>query len=288
MVMADERVAPQTTGWNARVPQAPRTGSMVLVVDDERKIVDIVRAYLEKDGFRVVTAADGETALRQFRQETPALVVLDVMLPARSGWDVCREIRAHSDVPIVLLTARDDLADKVMGLELGADDYVTKPFEPRELVARVRAHLRRAAPGAAGGAHGGEDDPAVSWGPLVIDPARREVACGPAGDLVTLTRSEFDLLYALASQPGRVFTRLQLLEALQGDAYEGYERTIDTHVKNLRQKIEPDPRAPRYILTVYGAGYKAAPAASGGDMGARSDANTAAAQVTVPIRIAGR
>jgi DNA-binding response OmpR family regulator len=164
---------------------------------------------------------------------------------------VCRTLRAESSVPIILLTARDDVTDKVLGLELGADDYVTKPFEPRELVARIRAHLRRAA------APGTAPPPVpVSWGPLVIDGERREVRCG--GELLPLTRSEFDLLAILAAHPGRVYTRLQLLEATQGDAFEGYERTIDSHIKNLRQKLEPDPRHPRYIQTVFGVGYKAA------------------------------
>jgi DNA-binding response OmpR family regulator len=257
-------------------PPVPAAGPTVLVVDDERKIVDIVRAYLEREGFRVVTAADGESALRQVRQEQPALVVLDVMLPALSGWDVCRRIRAHSDVPIIMLTARDDLTDTVLGLELGADDYVTKPFEPRELVARVRAHLRRSrTPDVADrwGRPGPRDPRAgaagpITWGRVLVDPEQREVRCGPASDPLPLTRSEFDLLLTLAAHPGRVFTRLQLLEAIQGDAYEGYERTIDSHVKNLRQKIEPDPHAPRYILTVYGVGYKAAPEPLARDQGA--------------------
>jgi DNA-binding response OmpR family regulator len=223
----------------------------MLVVDDERKIVDIVRAYLEREGYAVVTAADGQEALRAFRRERPALVVLDLMLPRVSGWDVCRAIRAESDVPIILLTARDDVTDKVLGLELGADDYVTKPFEPRELVARVRAHLRRA-----NGSGAGRAEPAIHWGDVVVDRERREVRRG--GEPIALTRSEFDIVALLAGSPGRVYTRLQLLEASQGDAYEGYERTIDSHVKNLRQKLEPDPRKPRYVLTVFGVGYKAA------------------------------
>ena len=243
---------PQTSMVPVTVsPQPAETSPGILVVDDERKIVDIVRAYLEREAFRVMTAADGREALRLFRAERPALVVLDLMLPHVSGWDVCRTIRAESSVPILLLTARDDVTDKVLGLELGADDYVTKPFEPREVVARVRAHLRRAA---------GPTVPAtareIRWGDVTVDTERREVMRG--GAALTLTRSEFDILVTLAAHPGRVYSRLQLLEVSQGDAYEGYERTIDTHVKNLRQKLEPEPHHPRYLLTVFGVGYKAA------------------------------
>jgi DNA-binding response OmpR family regulator len=226
-------------------------GATIQIVDDERKIAEIARAYLERDGFRVITAADGEEALRQFRHAYPALIVLDLMLPRISGWDVCRAIRAESQVPIILLTARDDVTDKVLGLELGADDYMTKPFEPRELVARVRAHLRRA------NAALPEDAPR-RWGDLEVDVGRREVRRGES--VLDLTRSEFELLSTMTQHPGRVYTRLQLLEASQGDAYEGYERTIDSHVKNLRHKIEPDPHRPRYIQTVFGVGYRAAPA----------------------------
>lgn len=234
-------------------------GETVLVVDDERKIVEIVRAYLEKEGMRVVTAADGRAALQQFRRERPGIIVLDVMLPDLSGWDVCRTIRQESAVPIILLTARDDVTDKVLGLELGADDYVTKPFDARELVARVRAHLRRAV-------SNGRPEPAarIVWGDVSINPDQREVL--RAGRVVALTRSEFDLLYVLAAHPGRVYTRLQLLEATQGDAFEGYERAIDSHVQHLRQKLEPAAHTPQYVLTVYGVGYKGAtfvPAESG-------------------------
>jgi two-component system OmpR family response regulator len=218
----------------------------ILVVDDEHKIVDIVRAYLEREGFCVVTAYDGETAMWVFRQEKPDLIVLDLMLPKISGHDVCRAIRKESDVPIIMLTARDELTDKVIGLELGADDYLTKPFEGRELVARVKAILRRSEPKTS--------IPLVRAGDIVIDTERRQITI--KDDIVELTTTEFELLRLLASYPGRVFSRAELLDRLQGDAYEGYERTIDSHIKNLRRKIEPDPDKPTHIHTIYGAGYK--------------------------------
>jgi DNA-binding response OmpR family regulator len=224
-------------------------GATILVVDDEPKIVDIVRAYLARDGFRVVVAGDGGAALQAFRRERPALVVLDLMLPGMSGWDVCREVRRESEVPIVMLTARDDVTDTVLGLELGADDYVTKPFEPRELVARVRAHLRRAQAG-----RSGPDEP-ISLGDVSIDPLRREVT--RRGEAVALTRGEFDLLHALAAQPGRIFSRSQLL-GIVGSEGGGNDRAIDSHVRNVRAKLEADPKMPRLILTVVGFGYKAA------------------------------
>lgn len=218
----------------------------ILVVDDERKIVDIVRAYLEKEGYRVITATDGESAVSIFRQEKPDLMVLDLMLPKISGNDVCRMIRKESDTPIVMLTARDELTDKVIGLELGADDYVTKPFEGRELVARIKAILRRSEPRSFA--------PVVRTGDLTVDTERRQATLGER--TIELTTTEFDLLRLLAAHPGRVFSRAEILDRLQGDTYEGYERTIDSHVKNLRRKIEPDPERPTYIHTVYGAGYK--------------------------------
>jgi DNA-binding response OmpR family regulator len=218
----------------------------ILVVDDEQKIVDIVRAYLEKEGFRVVTAYDGETALKVFRSEKPDLIVLDLMLPKMSGHDVCRVIRKESDVPIIMLTARDELTDKIVGLELGADDYLTKPFEGRELTARVKAILRRSEPKSR--------SQSVRAGNIDIDIERRLVTVSDR--VIELTTTEFELLRLLASHPGRVFSRTELLDRLQGDAYEGYERTIDSHIKNLRRKIEPDPDQPIYIHTIYGAGYK--------------------------------
>ncbi len=221
----------------------------ILVVDDEPRIVDIVRVYLAREGYRVLTASDGKAALDLARRERPDLVLLDLMLPGLSGWDVCRALRVEGGPAIIMLTARDDTTDKVVGLELGADDYVTKPFDPHELVARVKAVLRRTrqAPAAT---------PVRALGDLVIDSERHEVR--RAGVAIPLTPTEFGILETLASQPGRVFSRLQLLERIQGDAYEGYERSVDSHVKNLRQKIEPDPRNPRYVLTVFGVGYKLA------------------------------
>jgi DNA-binding response OmpR family regulator len=224
------------------------SGETILVVDDEAKIVKTVRAYLENAGFRVVTAGDGQMALTVFRHERPALVVLDLGLPTIDGLDVARTLRRESDVSIIMLTARVDEADKLIGLELGADDYVTKPFSPRELVARVRAVLRRV---------GGEREqavPPITAGDVEIDLERRRVTVG--GRMVDLTPTEFDLLSVLARNPGRVFTRLELLDRVQGYAFEGYERTVDAHVKNLRQKIEADPKKPRIVLTVYGVGYR--------------------------------
>ena len=222
-------------------------GKKILVVDDEKKIVRLVRAYLEQAGFSVVAAYDGQEALTAFRHEKPSLVVLDLMLPGINGLDVCRILRKESNVPIIMLTARVEEADRLVGLELGADDYVVKPFSPRELVARVRAVLRRAG----GGAPTAET---LSAGDIIMDLASHTVRV--RRQPVDLTPTEFDLLAALVRHPGRVFTRLQLLEQVQGYAYEGYERTIDTHVKNLRRKIEPDPRTLRYVLTVHGVGYK--------------------------------
>jgi DNA-binding response OmpR family regulator len=228
----------------------------ILVVDDEAKISQIVMAYLQRDGYRVLRAENGWVALELARAELPDLVVLDLMLPEVSGWDVCRALRRDArtaELPIIMLTARDEVADRIVGLELGADDYVVKPFDPKELVARVHAVLRRvrdrreavtaSGPGAI-----------LRHGDLAIDRARHEVR--QANRPLEVTRTEFELLATLAEQPGRVFSRLQLLDAIQGEAFEGYERTIDSHVKNLRRKLEPDPRRPRYIQTVFGIGYK--------------------------------
>jgi two-component system, OmpR family, alkaline phosphatase synthesis response regulator PhoP len=233
-------------------------GSRILVVDDEPKIAQIVSVYLERDGYRVVRATDGKEALEIARSGSLALVILDVMLPVLSGWDVCRELRRDpktAELPIIMLTARDDVADRVVGLELGADDYVVKPFEPKELIARVHAVLRRWSDRRT------ETRPTATRevlrrGDVSIDLDRHEVQCGNGA--VELTPSEFEILATLAAQPGRVFSRLQLLDAIQGEAFEGYERTIDSHVKNLRRKMEPDPRHPRYVLTVFGVGYKLA------------------------------
>jgi DNA-binding response OmpR family regulator len=219
----------------------------ILVVDDEKKIVDIVKAYLERDGYKVIVAYDGRLALHMARSESPDLIVLDLMLPEVSGWDVCRTLRTESNVPIIMLTARDDDSDKIVGLELGADDYVVKPFNPKELVSRVRAVLRRAE-GAAAKAK------KIEIADLSIDLERHEVRRGER--LVELTLTEFELLKVLAEAPGRVYSRMQLLDKAQGSAYEGYERTIDSHIKNLRKKVETDPERPRYVITVRGVGYK--------------------------------
>jgi two-component system alkaline phosphatase synthesis response regulator PhoP len=220
---------------------------VILVVDDEPKIVKQARDYLERSGYRVLEAGDGKTALAQVRHERPDLIVLDLNLPEMDGLDVCRALRRESDVPIIMLTARVDETDRLIGLELGADDYITKPFSPRELVARVRAVLRRV--------RGGVHQPGlVRAGDLEIDLQGHRVT--RAGETLDLTRSEFNLLALLAQHPGQTFTRAQLLDRLHGVAYDGYDRSVDAHVKNLRHKLEPDPSEPRYVLTVYGVGYK--------------------------------
>jgi DNA-binding response OmpR family regulator len=221
----------------------------VLVVDDEPRIVQLARDYLEHAGFAVLAAADGRAALQIARSRHPDLVVLDLGLPGLDGLDVTRALRADGNLPIVMLTARDDELDKILGLELGADDYLTKPFSPRELVARVRAVLRRAERAA-------EPADRIVAGELVLDVPRLQGSV--AGRSIELTPSEFAILATMARQPGRVFTRSQLLDAVRGDAFESYERAIDAHVKNIRRKIEPDPRQPRYLLTVYGVGYRVA------------------------------
>jgi two-component system alkaline phosphatase synthesis response regulator PhoP len=219
----------------------------ILVVDDEPKIVKQARDYLEKGGFRVVTAGDGKTALAVARHERPDLIVLDLNLPEMDGLDVCRALRRESDVPIIMLTARVEETDRLIGLELGADDYITKPFSPRELVARVRAVLRRV--------RGGVHQPGlVRAGDLEIDLHGHRVT--RAGEPIRLTRSEFNLLAVLAQHPGQTFTRAQLLDRLHGVAYDGFDRSIDAHIKNLRRKLETDPVEPRYVLTVYGVGYR--------------------------------
>jgi DNA-binding response OmpR family regulator len=218
----------------------------ILVVDDEPKIVQLVRDYLERAGFAVSTARDGAEGLMRARQERPDLIVLDLGLPELDGLEVTRRLRRDSGVPIIMLTARHEETDKVVGLELGADDYVTKPFSPRELEARVRAVLRRQAAGAA--------TDVLRAGDVTLDIPRLRTEV--SGQAVELTATEFQLLAALARQPGRVFTRGQLLDAIHGVAFDSYERAIDAHVKNIRRKIEPDPRNPRYLLTVYGVGYR--------------------------------
>jgi len=219
----------------------------ILIVDDEERIVQTVKAYLDQEGFKTYTASDGEEALRAFEEKGPDLIVLDLMLPLLSGIEVTKKIRATSNVPIIMLTAKASEADRVVGLELGADDYVVKPFSPRELVARVRAVLRRI-DGDAGMAE------RIVSGGLDIDLKTREVKVNEVE--IELTPTEFDLLAFLAHHPGQVFTRLQLLREVQGYTYDAFARTIDTHVKNLRRKIEEDPKEPHYLLTVHGVGYR--------------------------------
>jgi two-component system alkaline phosphatase synthesis response regulator PhoP len=227
----------------------------ILIVDDEARIVKLVRDYLERAGFDVLEARDGETALTLARVEQPDLIVLDLMLPGVDGLDVCRRLRRESGVPIIMLTARVEEADRVVGLELGADDYVTKPFSPRELVARVRATLRRA---------NGEVGPASILRAGEVELDTESLTATVAGEPLDLTPTEFQLLAVLVRQPGRIFRREQLLEAVHGFAFDGYDRSIDSHIKNLRRKLalslsnglEAGPRQPGYIQTVYGVGYR--------------------------------
>jgi DNA-binding response OmpR family regulator len=219
----------------------------VLVVDDELEIVRFVRAYLEDAGYRVVIAGEGQEALFVARHEKPDLVILDLMMPGMDGWDFIRRYRQERNTPIVVLTARVEESDQVLGLELGADDYITKPFSPRALVARVHAVLRRTQ---------GEPPPqaALRGGDIVLDRETHTVTL--SGEQVGLTPTEFDLLEVLMAAPGRVFSRAELLDRALGDEADVFERTVDAHVKNLRRKIEPDPAKPRYVVTVRGAGYK--------------------------------
>ena len=219
----------------------------VLVVEDESQIAQIVRDYLQHAGFAVITAADGREALARVRERRPDLVLLDLGLPGIDGMDVARQLRQSGNTPIIMLTARVEETDRLRGLDAGADDYITKPFSPREVVARVRAVLRRAEP------HGGRAD-VVQRADLVIDVPK--MTGTRRGAAVDLTPTEFQLLAALASQPGRVFTRAQLLDAVRGVEVDSFERAIDAHIKNIRRKLEADSRSPRYLLTVYGIGYK--------------------------------
>ena len=221
-------------------------GKRVLVVDDDVKTVELVKLYLNRDGYRVLTAFDGVEALRLARESHPDLIVLDLMLPGLSGLEVCHTLREESDVPIIMLTAKTTDQDKLEGLDLGADDYVTKPFSPRELAARVRAVLRRLP-----GERGPEE---IKHGELTMNFPKQEVTF--AEKPINLTPVEFKLLAVLIKEPGRVFSRAQLIEKAFGFDFEGFDRTIDVHILNLRRKLEPDPSHPRYIKTVYGAGYK--------------------------------
>jgi len=227
---------------------APET-ARILVVEDEESLADSVRYNLEREGYLVSVASDGRRALERFRTETPALVILDLMLPELSGLDVCRAIRAESDVPIIMVTAKDTEADKVTGLELGADDYVTKPFSVRELVSRVRANLRRVHPVGPVAA-----DELLRGGPVGVDVARHEVTV--RGEPVSLPPKEFELLEAFLRRKGRLLTRDFLIERVWGPDYFGDTKTLDVHVKRLRQKVEEDPHRPAHLLTVRGLGYK--------------------------------
>ncbi len=219
----------------------------ILVVDDEQRLVSLVGTYLTQSGFRVVTASNGLEALSAAQRENPDLIILDIMMPEMDGYEFMRKYQAGRDTPVILLTARVEEDEKVVGLELGADDYVTKPFRPRELIARVKAVLRRSGVKA-------PEAKVLHVADVRLDRENHTVSV--AGRFVNLTPSEFELLAALMSAPGRVFSRLDLLEYIQGVRFDGYERTIDIHVKNLRAKIEPAPSSPRYIETVYGVGYR--------------------------------
>ncbi len=222
-------------------------GELILVVDDEPNIIELARLYLEKEGFRVAEAGGGEEALRLFEEMSPALIVLDIMIPEPDGWEVCRRIRSRSSLPIIMLTAREDEVDKVVGLELGADDYLTKPFSPRELVARVKAVLRRSRPAS-------ESQEVLHAGDLVIDASRRKVMQGE--EEIDLTPREFDLLYTLALNRGIVMSRERLLERVWGYDYFGDTRTVDVHIRHMREKLGEDSSNPRYVETVWGVGYK--------------------------------
>jgi DNA-binding response OmpR family regulator len=219
----------------------------ILVIDDETQILKVLKAYLEKAGYQVLTSTDGTTGLLIFQREKPDFMILDLNLPGLDGLDVCKAVRRDSNIPILMLTARVEETDRLIGLELGADDYVVKPFSPREVVARVKTIFRRATIQQAW-------PDIIQVGDLVIDLEQHTVNL--AGKSIELTPTEFDILVALARQPRRVFSRLQIMEQAQGNAFEGYERTIDAHIKNIRLKLEPNPRKPVYIQTVFGLGYK--------------------------------
>jgi DNA-binding response OmpR family regulator len=219
----------------------------VLIVDDDVKLVQLLKTYFDKEGFITYSANDGLDALQIVREKKPDIMVLDLMLPGLDGWDVCRRIRRDNDIPIIMLTARDEESDRLVGLEIGADDYVTKPFSPKEVVARTKAILRRTHREVL-------RQETIRVGSLVIDLERHQVI--QEGQIVDLTPTEFKILEIMAANAGKVFSRLQIVEQTQGYTFEGYERTIDAHVKNIRRKLERNPKEPQYILTVYGIGYK--------------------------------
>ncbi len=221
----------------------------VFIVDDDVKITKLLKSYFDKEGYITYLAHEGGGAVQAIRDKNPDLVILDLMLPGMDGWEICRKLRKESEVPIIMLTARDEETDRVIGLEMGADDYVAKPFSPREVVARAKAILRRTQKTAA------KAEPIIV-GDLVIDVERHMVKKG--NTLLDLTPTEFKILEQLATNAGRVFSRLQIVERVQGYSFEGYERTVDAHMKNLRRKIEDNPKEPRYIQTVYGVGYRLA------------------------------
>jgi DNA-binding response OmpR family regulator len=225
-------------------------GAKILIVEDEAMVADVVSRYLQRDGFQVLIASDGQAALDIAREEMPDLVLLDLMLPKLDGLEVCRRLRASSQVPIIVVTAKGDETDRIVGLELGADDYVSKPFSPRELVARVRAVLRRTK----AAANGARDNGILRGGPLVVDPAGRSATMD--NQPVELTAKEFDLLWFLMRHAGQVFTRAQLLDQVWDYDYFGDESTVTVHIHRLRTKIEPDPMRPRFLKTVWGVGYK--------------------------------
>jgi DNA-binding response OmpR family regulator len=236
----------------AHEPAQARQAAMnktILVVDDEERLTSLLEAYLQQEGFRVITAGNGLEALEVVRRDPPNLIVLDIMMPEMDGVEFLRVLRTQDSTPVILLTARVGDEDKVIGLELGADDYLTKPFRPRELLARVRAVLRRAG-------RSGPEPAVLHSGDLTLDRARHEILLG--GNPIDLTPTEFEILAALMAAPGKVFTRMELLERAQGVGYEGYERTIDAHIKNLRAKIDPGAQGTQRIQTVYGVGYRLA------------------------------
>ncbi|SDD71596.1 response regulator transcription factor [Sporomusa acidovorans] len=221
----------------------------VLLVDDDDKLLKLLKIYFEKDGFIVYTASDGIEALMAVREHKPDIMVLDLMMPGIDGWEVCRRLRKDNDIPIIMLTARDEESDRLVGLEIGADDYVTKPFSPKEVVARAKAILRRTNRAVL-------QKEAIKVGRLTIDLDSYQIRRD--GEIMEVTPTEFKIVELLATSPGKVYSRLQIAEQIHGYTFEGYERTIDAHIKNIRRKLEVNPKEPEYILTVYGMGYKIA------------------------------